>query len=195
MEMILNLPRRVLWILQWFLVVIFIVFEELIWEGIAKPVYSYIHQLHLLQSLQKKLEKVNRYVLLAVFLVLLVSVEGAGVAAGVMALKGMVLAAGILYALKIPIAAFVFWLFHATEPKLLSFGWFRWLYEKILAFFAWMKSLKIYQDAMAMLQNAKDGIKIFKAKYFRGENTVSKRFRRLYKATKRAIGKMKNSGS
>ncbi len=179
-----KILKRFIFIIQWLLVVIFIVFEELIWEGIAKPIYDYIHELHLLQALQKKLQKANRYVLLVVFLILLVSVEGAGLAAGVMAVKGMVVTAALLYALKIPIAAFVFWLFHATESKLLSFGWFKWLYEMILSFFAWIKSREIYQDAMAMVSRTKESIKAFRSRYFSGDNTVSKRFRRLYRAVK-----------
>jgi hypothetical protein len=184
-----NLFDRLLFVVQWLLVVIFIVFEEFIWEGIAKPIYEYIHELHLLQELQKKLQKANRYVLLVVFLVLLISVEGAGLAAGIMAVKGMVVTATLLYALKIPIAAFVFWLFHATESKLLSFEWFKWLYELILSFFEWMKSLGIYKDTMAMIRRTKESIKAFKVKYLSGDNSISKRFRRLYTATKRAMNR------
>ncbi len=181
--------NKILFLFQWLLVVLFIVFEELIWEGIAKPIYEYVHKLHLLQALEHKLQTMNRYVLLIVFLVLLVSVEGAGLAAGVMALKGMVVTAALLYGLKVPIAAFVFWMFHATELKLLSFGWFKWFYDLIVSFFAWMKSLEIYKDTMKMVKKAKESIKAFKTKYFSGDNTIAKRFRRLYKATKRAFKK------
>jgi len=184
-----NILNRLVFVLQLILVVLFIVFEEVIWETIAKPIYDYIHELHLLQTLQVKLQRVNRYVVLVLFLVLLVSVEGAGLFAGVMAVQGMVLTAALLYGLKIPIAAFTFWLFHATESKLLSFGWFKWSYEKILSLFAWIKSREIYRDTMAMMRGLKEKYTAFKQRYFAGENTMAKRFRRLYRLLKGVVKK------
>ena len=182
-----KLLDRLILLLQLILVVIFIVFEEVIWEGIAQPIYHYIHQLQILQTLEAKLQKLNRYVLLVLFLILFVGVEGAGMLAGVMLVRGMVVAAVLLYGAKIPIAAFVFWMFHATEKKLLSFGWFRWAYEKILAFFDWIKEREIYQEAREMFRGVKASFRVFKAKYFSGENTIAKRFERLYYVVKRAI--------
>ncbi len=182
-----KLIDRLILLIQLILVVIFIVFEEVIWEGIARPIYHYVHQLHILQVLEAKLQKLNRYVLLVLFLILFVSVEGAGLLAGVMLVRGMVITATLLYGTKIPIAAFVFWMFHATESTLLSFGWFRWAYEKILAFFDWIKERKIYRKAREMFREVKGYFRAFKAKYFSGENTLSKRFKRLYRVVKRAI--------
>jgi len=182
-----KLLDRLILLLQLILVVIFIVFEEVIWEGIAQPIYHYIHQLQILQTLEAKLQKLNRYVLLVLFLILFVGVEGAGMLAGVMLVRGMVVAAVLLYGAKIPIAAFVFWMFHATENKLLSFGWFRWAYEKILAFFDWIKEREIYQEAREIFRGVKASFRAFKAKYFSGENTIAKRFERLYYVVKRAI--------
>jgi len=184
-----KLVKRFVFVVQIILVTIFIVFEELIWEGIAKPIYAYLQELHLLQSLQKRLETVNRYVILVIFLILLVSVEGAGLAAGVMAVRGMVIPAALLYALKIPIATFVFWLFHATESKLLSFGWFRWGYEKVMAVFSWIKSREIYQETIELAHRTKKAFKRFKMRYYSGDNSVSRRFRRLYSVLKKAINR------
>ncbi len=178
-------------LVQLVLVVIFIVFEEIIWEGFAKPIYIFIHELHVLQKLQAKLQSVNRYLVLILFVTLLLGVEIAGLIAGVMAVKGMVVAAMLLYALKIPIAAFTFWLFRATEEKLLSFAWFRYLYEKIVAFFAWIKTREIYQSTVKMTKELKGTIKSFiknfKQNYLTGDNTLSKRFKRLYRFVKRMI--------
>lgn len=182
-----KLFDRFVFVIQIILVTIFIVFEELIWEGIAQPIYAYLQKLHILQSLQQRLESVNRYAILVIFLILLVSVEGAGVAAGVMAVQGMVISAALLYALKIPIAAFVFWLFHATEAKLLSFGWFRWSYEKIVGLFAWIKSRAIYQETLALAVAGKEAFRRFKARYFSGDKTITRRFRRLYRMIKHTL--------
>jgi hypothetical protein len=182
-----KLFSRFVLLIQLILVVIFIVFEEVIWEGIAKPIYEYIHELHILQTLEQKLITVNRYVILVLFLILLIGVEGAGLAAGVLAVRGMVLAAALLYGLKIPIAAFTFWLFRATEEKLLSFGWFRWSYEKIMVFFEWIKEREIYRSARTMFTQIKASFNAFKVRYFSGENTITKRFKRLYKAVKSTL--------
>jgi len=182
-------------LVQLVLVVIFIVFEEVIWEGLAKPIYIFIHELHILQVMQKKLQGINRYVILVLFTVLLVGVELAGVTAGIMALNGMVVSAVLLYALKIPIAAFTFWLFSVTKGKLLSFTWFKWAYEKVIAFFAWIKEREIYQDTIKMMKSLKNSIKgfikDFKQNYLSGDKTISKRFKRLYRIVKRILHREK----
>ncbi len=182
-----KLFDRLIFAVQVILVVLFIVFEELIWERIAEPIYDYLHELHILQALQERLQRVNRYVILVIFLILLVSVEGAGLAAGVLAVRGMVVSAALLYGLKIPIAAFVFWLFHATEGKLLSFDWFRWSYEQITALFAWIKSREIYQETLELAHRIREAFKRFKKQYFSGDNTIGKRFKRLYGVLKKAM--------
>jgi len=176
---------------QLLLVVIFIVFEEVVWEGIAKPIYLFVHELQLLQKIQRKLQSVNRYLLLVIFITLLVGVELAGVTAGIMAVKGMVWSAMLLYGLKIPIAAFTFWLFHVTEKKLLSFEWFRYLYEQTVALFAWIKHREIYQETTALMQRIKTRTKAwterFKREYLTGDKRLSRRFKRLYRFVKRIV--------
>ena len=178
--------RRLLLVVQIFLIGIFIVFEELIWEGIAQPIYTRLRELNILQTLEHKLKNLNRYLLLVLFLALFVSVEGAGIVAGVMAVRGLVITAAMLYVLKIPIAAFVFWLFRVTEDRLLSFGWFRWSYEKITTAFAWIKSREIYQETLELAHRTKEALKRFKERYFSGDNTISRRIRRLYRIIKRS---------
>jgi len=171
--------------IQLILVAIFILFEEVIWEGIAWPIYRYMHQLQILQKIETYIIQTNKYLILIVFVILLAGVELAGVTAGVMLVKGMVWSAVLLYALKIPIAAFVFWLFRVTEAQLMSFGWFRWVYLQITGAFGWIKSRKIYQETIAMLHTAQDKLRHLKATYLSDNNTISKRFRRLYRTLKK----------
>jgi hypothetical protein len=189
--MIRRLLGRLIFLVQLVAVVVFIVFEEIVWETIAKPIYEAIRNLRLLQWFEHRLARANRYVVLLLFMVLLLGVEAAGVAAGVLALKGNVVIATILYGLKIPIAGFTFWLFHASESKLLSFGWFRWGYEKIIAFFAWIKTREIYRQTVEIAAKLKRQIRTslrrIKERYFSGDNTLAKRFRRLYRVIKKAL--------
>jgi len=145
--------------LQYLLVFLFIIFEEFIWEGIAVPVGEYLRSLRLLQALERLIRGMNRYLILVLFVLLFGGVELAGVTAGILIVQGMVLPGLLLYGLKIPIAAFTFWLFGVSREKLLSFGWFAWAYERILAFLAWLKSREIYQKSMAAVHRLKEDLR------------------------------------
>ena len=141
--------------IQYLLVFLFIVFEEFIWEGIAVPVGTYLQSLRLLQSLEVLIRRMNRYLLLVLFVVLFVAVELAGITAGVLVVRGMGLFGVLLYTLKIPIAAFTFWLFRISREKLLSFAWFEWVYGKLLLFLDWLKSREIYLRSMEIFRRIK----------------------------------------
>jgi len=88
---------RVLLVFQFILVFLFILFEEIVWEGIAKPIYEKIESLHIIQKLELKIKETNRYLLLVVFSVLLLTVEAAGVLAGIFFVQGHILFGLLLY--------------------------------------------------------------------------------------------------
>jgi hypothetical protein len=175
---------RVLLIFQFILVFLFILFEEIIWEGIAKPIYNKIESLDITQKLEIKIQHTHRYVVLAVFSTLLLAVEGTGLLAGVFFVQGQILLGLFLYIAKIPIAAFVFWLFKAGKEKLLSFDWFNWCYERLMAGLDWLKERKSYQEMMAYMSKIKEKIKakwkIIKAKYFAEEGSFMKELKNFY---------------
>jgi hypothetical protein len=170
---------------------IFIIFEELIWEGIAKPIYEAIHSLKILQKIETQLQHINGYAILVIFVVLLATVETFGIYAGILFVSGQVLLGLALYISKIPIAAFTFWLFRVTEDKLMQFGWFRWLYEKLMSGIVWLKSRKMYMETMERLGGIKiqlkKSVKVFKEKYFAKENLFVKRLKNLYKTMKATL--------
>lgn len=148
MNFLQKILQRLLLVVQFILVFLFILFEEIIWEGIAKPIYQRIESLRILQKLENYITYSNRYLILMVFMVLLLGVEGAGLWAGVFFVQGQVLLGILLYIAKIPIAAFTFWLFKVSRIKLLSFDWFHWAYGKLMAGIAWLKNLTIYKTTM-----------------------------------------------
>ena len=186
-----RLLRKSVSLLQLVLVIIFIVFEELVWEGIALPVYNWVHGLKALEKVERWLGKVNAGVILVIFVAMLLSVEMLGIYAGVMFVSGHILTGLLLYAGKIPIAAFTFWMFRVTESKLMQFGWFRWLYGKIMGVIGWLKSLEIYQRTMQRLKQTKERLKAFfrhlKATYFQKESPFWHRLKRLYRSIKRVL--------
>jgi len=189
--MLTKIKHKLITLLQLLLVIVFIVFEELIWEGIAYPIYRYVHGLRVLQKVEAKLQSVNAYVILVLFVLLLASVEMLGLYAGYQFVSGSVLIGVVLYLTKIPIAAFTFWMFRVTEEKLMGFGWFAWLYEKIMRAIAWLKSLEIYQSTMEKLKatkvKIKTWIKAFKANYFSKEPPFVSRLKKLYRRIKSAL--------
>ncbi|SFV51665.1 Bll5565 protein [hydrothermal vent metagenome] len=191
--MLLKIKNRIISLLQLLLVLIFIIFEELIWEGIAKPIYDAVHSLKILQKIEVKLQRVNPFVILVFFVVLLAVVETFGIYAGMLFLSGRVIMGLSLYLMKIPIAAFTFWLFRATEEKLMQFGWFKWIYERIMQGIDWLKSLQIYKDTMVRLEKLKETLKRFrnkvKERYFKEESPLVKKLKKYYRHLKDSLDK------
>ena len=193
MNMLSTIKHKLVTLLQLLLVIVFILFEEIIWEGIAYPIYKYVHSLKILQKVEAKLHAVNRYVILVIFVMMLASVEAFGLYAGYMFVSGHILMGLALYLSKIPIAAFTFWMFRVTEDKLMRFGWFKWIYEKIMAAIDGLKSLEIYQSTMLKLKTTKEKIRVFwrsvKGKYFSKESPFVTRMKKLYCSIKQALKK------
>lgn len=191
--MLQTIKNKLISLLQLILVIIYIIFEELIWEGVAKPIYETIHGLKVLQKVEDKLQHINAYFILIIFVVLLVTVEIFGIYAGMLFVSGQVLLGLGLYISKIPIAAFTFWLFRVTEDKLMTFAWFKWLYEKIMAAIDWLKSREMYVKTMERLKQVKARIKKyvqgFKAKYFAKESPFVTKVKKLYKTIKASLKK------
>jgi len=184
MRIIDSILHKLSILIQLPLVIIFILFEEVIWEGIAQPIYNKFRSLRVLQKIETKLQVTHRSVILFSFIIIFVIVEAAGIFAGILFVQGQILLGLGLYITKIPIAAFTFWLFKVSKEKLLSYGWFDWIYTKIMTLFEWLKSLEIYQSTMQNVRKVKEIIKTkfraFKEKYFAEESAFTKRFKRLY---------------
>ncbi len=187
------IKNRLISLLQLLLVILYVIFEELIWEGVAKPIYEFIHSLKMLQKVERKLQSVNASVILVIFLLLLIVVEAFGIYAGMLFVSGQVLLGLTLYIAKIPIAAFTFWLFRVTEDKLMEFNWFKWLYELIMKGIAWLKSLEIYIKGMKRLviikSDVKATVKTLKERYFSKESPFITKLKYLYKTIKASLKK------
>ena len=197
MNFLQKIAQRLLLVLQFILVFLFILFEEIIWEGIAKPIYNTLESLHITQKLEQRLVKTNRYILLLLFTVILLGVEGAGIFAGILFVQGKILFGLLLYITKIPIAAFTFWLFKVSKEKLLSFGWFEWLYNKIMSGLEWLKNLDMYKSTVKMMLEFKDKMKknwkAFKVRYFNKESSFTEELKSFYAYMKNFKNRNKES--
>lgn len=193
--MLATIKHRIITLLQLIVVITYIVFEEVIWEGIAKPIYTYVHTLKILQRIETKVHDANPTLILFVFVVLLAVVETFGLYAGVLFVSGQVILGVVLYVAKIPVAAFTFWLFRVTEDKLMQFGWFKWIYGKIMQAIDWLKSSETYISLMNRLKTVKTKLKewflSFKVKYFAKESPFVTRLKEFYKAIKAILRRSK----
>jgi hypothetical protein len=187
--MLATIKHKLISLLQLIIVLIYIIFEELIWEGIAYPIYKYVHSLKILQKVEHILHDVNRYVILVIFVFMLASVEAFGLYAGYLFVSGNVLLGLSIYLGKIPVAAFTFWMFRITEDKLMKFGWFKWLYERVMQFINWLKSLDIYISTIEKMKLFKRKLKAFKLKYFSKESPFVTKVKHLYKSIKTSLSK------
>jgi len=71
-----KIAQRLLIVVEFILVLLFILFEEIVWEGLAKPIYDKISSFRILLRFEKIVNISNRYIVLLSFLTLLVGVEG-----------------------------------------------------------------------------------------------------------------------
>lgn len=59
--------KRIINFLLIFLVFVYIIFEELIWDKFAKPIISYISNFSLFKNLIPKILALNSYIILIIF--------------------------------------------------------------------------------------------------------------------------------
>ena len=128
----LKAEKFIIRIIESVLVVTYIIFEELIWNIFAKPVFQYLKSLMILDALEKTFLEMHRYLLLVVFILILGMAEGLGVLSGISIINGYFFFGIVIYALKLPFAVFTFWLFDLTKDKLMRFAWLKKAYELIL---------------------------------------------------------------
>jgi hypothetical protein len=157
--MLKTLFRKILNIFLTALVLIYLILDELIWERIAEPIYKFLHGLKILHKLEIAIAGLNRYAVLVLFLVLFVAVEGLGIVSIGLFAQGLIVPATILYAGKIPITAFTFWMFKITQDKLLTFGWFKMCYEWLLSVIHKIKTSKAYLNIKTKTVNIKNWLK------------------------------------
>lgn len=148
LSLVFNIPLTIL-------ILIYLILEELIWERIAEPVYKFFHSLKILQRLESSVHALNRYALLIIFLSLFVAVEALGVVSLALFSQGQVIIGVVLYAAKIPIAAFTFWLFRVAQDKLLTFTWFKYCYGALLTLLNKIKTSPIYLGIKTKTLNVK----------------------------------------
>ena len=164
----------------------YIIFEELIWERLAKPIFSYISTLELFKDLEPKILALNSYLILFIFLIPFIIVELLGIYAGILFVSGNIVFGIVLYISKIPIAVVIFWFFNIAKDRLLEFRWLNFIYKKLILIIERIKHSKIYLMIQEKTTMIKDEIKkrFFTSKIGFKENVIE-----IYKLLKDKFNK------
>ncbi len=166
-------------------VLTYIIFEELIWVRFAHPIIHYISALKILKKLEIQLQRLHSVIILVIFLSMFVVVELLGVYAGLLFVAGHMVQGILVYAGKIPIAAFTFWLFGVSKEKLMQFGWFEKAYLFIMKTIDRLKASEVYINIKAKSLQIKHYVK---EHFFRDKSLLKKKIAVLYKKLKVLLG-------
>lgn len=167
-----------------FFVFTYIIFEELIWEKLAKPIILFISKLQILTNLTPKILALNSYIILFIFIIPFIFVEFLGVYAGIVFISGHVIFGISLYLLKIPIAALIFWFFNITKEKLLEFLWFSFIYEKLIFI---INKIKISKAYLLIKEKTIFLKKELKERFFVSKSRLKEKIIRVYKLLKNKL--------
>ena len=128
-----NILKKLTDLILAFWVLLYVIFEELVWDLVAKPIYDCLRGLKILHAIEVKVLTLTPLTLLIVFLVLFVQVESLGILALSLMAQGNPIMGITLYVAKLPIAAITFWLFRVSKDILMTFAWFKYSYEELNA--------------------------------------------------------------
>jgi len=178
--------KKILNIFLIFLVFIYIIFEEFIWDRLAKPIFSYISNLELFRDLEPKILALNSYIILFIFLIPFIMVELLGIYAGVLFISGNILLAIVVYFSKIPVAVVIFWFFNITKDILLQFRWLNFIYKNLIIAIDKIKHSRIYlmiQNKTLMIKNE------IKNRFFISKTGLNEKIVEIYKLLKDKFNK------
>jgi hypothetical protein len=171
------LKRRVVNFFLTIAVLLYILFEELVWERFAEPIVKYINSLKILSKLERYLQKINARLILGIFVTLFGAVEFLGIYAGAKFLEGEVVKGALIYAAKIPIAAWTFWLFRVTKDRLLEFEWFKKSYIFMTDIIRKITKSEIYTDVKVKSKKIKEYLK---SKILQDRSSIKRRVKFIY---------------
>ncbi|MEE9302388.1 MAG: hypothetical protein V3U84_01250 [Thiotrichaceae bacterium] len=164
----------------------YIIFEEIVWERIARPLFRFISQLEILQKLEARLHITNSKVILGIFILLFVVVEFMGIFAAGYFLNGNIVTGIMIYATKIPISAFTFWIFQVTQQKLMEFNWFKVAYQFIMKMINKITHSQVYSGIKARAASIKHYIK---NEIMNDEGSIKMRIKLIYRKLKMLLNK------
>lgn len=158
--------RKIKHILVLFTVITYILFEELVWNKIAEPVYSFLKNLKFYELFLSYIHlSANRYTVLLLFVMPFVAGEFLGILSAVLAASTHILLAIVVYALKIPLVVIAFAILKAGDSKLESFALFSAARRAVIIIMEKIKSSTIYQKIKQLSNHIKYKISLSKSTF------------------------------
>ncbi len=155
------------------IVVIYIIFEELIWNIFAEPLFRLFKKLVPLEALTTTFLTMNRYLLLVTFVVCLAVAEAIGLLSGISFLNGQVFFGVVIYTLKIPTAAFTFWLFDLTKQQLFTFQWLKNSYDLTMKLIDLIVNSSVHVYIKSKILSVRAKLTELSIKYFGKEGFIA----------------------
>lgn len=165
-----------------FIVVLFIIVEEIAWNKIGRPAYIKVKSLKIMTRFKNWIGDVeNRWKLLAIFLTPFILMEVSSLFAVKALATGAIITGIGLYTIKILLTAPVVIIFNAAKPELVSFYPIRWSYGAILNF----KRSKTFRGVKTYMAKIKDELTIFKNEYLDGDAELGAELKKMYEDIKK----------
>lgn len=169
--------KKILRIPLYFLILLFIFLEDIVWKGIAEPINNKLKEFNFFQKLESYLIKMPVVFVLGLFLALLALEEWMAIIAVGLIAKGGLISGVLLYISRIPLVSVVFFIFNSSKENFLKYQWFAIPYMKIIAIIDWIKNTQVYVNTINFYHRFKE----------RKRSFVSKFFKRAYDKTKQGV--------
>lgn len=162
-------------------VVLFLIFEEILWDRIGKPAYEKVQGLKIMDRFKGWIRNVkHRYALLGIFIIPFVAMEAAAISSTIAFGTGAIITGIGLYVIKMLMTVPVVIIFKAGKEQLVSFWVIRYSYGVILNF----KRSGTYRSVIKYLQEVKVSLNQFKANYLDGDGSFKEEMKTMYYSIK-----------
>jgi len=158
-------------------VVLFIIFEDIIWRKLAKPLYEKIKSFKVMDVFAEWVNDVeHRYALLFIFILPVFFDILLSYLFGVAMANAMILTAIGIYVLKAVASVMMFLIFKIGKKKLTSFYIIRVAYYYILK----IKASSIFRNTRKYLSEVKNELRMLKEYLFPGNSSLLKDLKSIY---------------
>lgn len=162
-------------------ILIYILFEELIWKSTVAPIIRFISEFHIYRRFLGYIAlQAGRTTVLFLFIVPFVIGEVVGIYSGILAAQLHFLGAVILYACKIPLVVIALAILQNGKEKLLTFGWFFVCYWWVIQQLEKLHNNRLYRQTNL-------SIKKLRKKFENRSSRMSRLIGRLYHRLRNSI--------
>mgnify|MGYP001118583441 CR=1 FL=1 len=162
-------------------VLLFILFEEIVWNRIGEPAYNLVRSLKIMDKFRNWVSQVkNRYLVLIIFIKPFIIMEAMSIVAISYLASGSIMLGLFFYLIKILMTIPVVIIFNSCKEQLISFFIIKYCYGMILRFkrSTTFKMVKVYTTAI------REQVGIFRDEYLKGDGSFKEELTKIYKNIK-----------